>query len=104
MDSPVQVEIEAVAQAITGATASEHQLRAAKGFAEAQLDLKRIRTTRTAATPVVSDESLDPKVLTGLCALDRYERLALGRRKRAIRQFEGLVRKEGTMQGVGSSF
>jgi hypothetical protein len=39
------------------------------------------------------DEMLDPKVLKGLCALDRYERLALGRRRLAIRQFDGLDRK-----------
>jgi hypothetical protein len=43
---------------------------------------------------VVFDERADLKVLTRLCALDRYERLALSRRKRAIRQFEGLDRKE----------
>jgi hypothetical protein len=38
------------AQALAGATASEDQLRAAKAFAEAQFDLKRIRDTRLAAT------------------------------------------------------
>ena len=94
MDSPVQVEIDAVAQAIAGATASEHQLRAAKAFAKAQFDLKRIRDTRLAATPVALEEMLDPRVMSGLAALDRYERLALSRRKLAIRQFELLDRKE----------
>jgi hypothetical protein len=94
MDSAVQVQIEAVAQAITGATASEDQLRAARAFAEAQLDLKRIRDTRLAATPVALEEMLDPRVMSGLCSLDRYERLALSRRKLAVRRFELLGRKE----------
>jgi hypothetical protein len=94
VDPQVLVEIEAVAQAVADETASEDQLEVAMAFAEAQLDLKRIRAARTAATPRVLDERLDPKVLKGLCALDRYERLALGRRRLAIRRFDGLDRKE----------
>src|ERR1700682_1584516 len=93
VDPQVLVEIEALAQAIAGETASQDQLEAAKALAEAQFDLKRIRDTKIAATPVVLDELLDPRVVTGLAALDRYERLALGRRKLAIRQFDGLDRK-----------
>jgi cytosine/adenosine deaminase-related metal-dependent hydrolase len=94
MDSLVHAGIGPLAQAIAGATASEDQLRAAKAFAEAQFDLQRIRDTRLAATPVALEEMLDPRVMSGLAALDRYERLALGRRKLAVRQFEGLDRKE----------
>jgi hypothetical protein len=94
VDPQVLVEIEALAQAIAGETATEDQLEAAKAFAEAQFDLKRIRDTKIAATPVVLDELLDPRVVTGLAALDRYERLALGRRKLAVRQFEGLDQRE----------
>ncbi len=92
-DSQAQAEIEAVAQAIAGEPAGEDQLQAAKAIAEAQFDLKRIRATRTAATPSVLDELPDSKVLTGLCALDRYERLARARRKLAIRRFKELDRK-----------
>jgi hypothetical protein len=94
LDPQVQAEIEAVAQAIAGETASEDQLQAARAFAEAQFDLKRIRDIKVAATPVVLDETLDPGVLARLCALDRYERLALSRRKLAIRQFDDFDRKE----------
>jgi len=89
LDPQLRAEIELVAQAIAGETASEDQLQAAKAFAEAQFDLKRIRATRAAATPYVLGARPDPEVLTGLCALHRYERLALARRKFAIRQFEG---------------
>jgi hypothetical protein len=94
LDPQVRAEIELVAQAIAGETASEDQLEAAKAFAEAQFDLKRIRATRAAATPRVLGARPDPKELTGLCALDRYERLALARRKLAIRQFEAWDREE----------
>jgi hypothetical protein len=93
LDPQAQAEIEAVAQAIAGEPAGEDQLQAAKAIAEAQFDLKRIRATRTAATPSVLDELPDSKVLTGLCALDRYERLARARRKLAIRRFKELDRK-----------
>jgi hypothetical protein len=92
-DPQAQAQIEAVAQAIAGETASEDQLQAAKAVAEAQFDLKRIRATRTAATPSFLDEMLDPKVLMGLCALDRYERLARARRKLAVRRFKESDRK-----------
>jgi hypothetical protein len=93
-DPQAQAEIEAVAQAIAGATASEDKLRAAKAFAEAQFDLKRIRDTRLAAAPVALEGMRDPRVMSGLAALDRYERLALSRRKLAVRRFELLDRKE----------
>jgi hypothetical protein len=93
LDPQVQTELELVAKAIAGETASEDQLQAAKTIAEAQFDLKRIRATRTAATPSVLGELPDSKVLTGLCALDRYERLARARRKLAIRRFKELDRK-----------
>ena len=93
-DPQAQAQIEAVAQAIAGEPAGEDQLQAAKAIAEAQFDLKRIRATRTAATPSVLGELPDSKVLTGLCALDRYGRLARARRKLAIRRFRELDRKE----------
>jgi len=89
VDRQIQAEMEALAQAIAGENTSEDQLQAALAVAEAHFDLKRIRRTRVAATPISLDERLDPRVLTRLCALDRYERLALGRRKHAVRQFDG---------------
>jgi hypothetical protein len=94
LDPLVRAEIEAVAQAIAGETAGEDQLEAAKAFAEAQFDLKRIRDTRVAATPVVLDEMFEPRVLTDLCALDRYERLARARRRLAVRRFKESIERE----------
>jgi hypothetical protein len=94
LDTRGEAGMETLAQAIAGATASEDQLRAAKAFAEAQFDLKRIRDTRLAAAPVALEGMLDPRVMSGLAALDRYERLALSRRKLAVRRFKLLDRKE----------
>jgi hypothetical protein len=68
--------------------AREDQLEAARALAEAQLELKRIREAKVAATPTRLDQMLDPEALTGLCALGRYERLALSRRKAAKRRLD----------------
>jgi pantothenate synthetase len=68
--------------------AREDQLEAAGALAVAQLELKRIRDAKVAATPRRLDQMLDPDVLTVLCAIGRYERLALSRRKAAKRRLD----------------
>ena len=83
--------VEALAQAIAGETAGEVQLRAARALAEAQLELKRIRATRVAAIPTELDRMLNPRTLAGLCAFDRYERLAASRRKAARRWLDEIT-------------
>jgi len=75
--------VDALAKAIAGESASEVQLRAARAVAEAQLELKRIRATRVAAIPTELEQMFNPRTIAGLCALDRYERLAASRRKAA---------------------
>jgi hypothetical protein len=57
-------------------------------LALAQLELKRIREAKVAATQRRLDQMLDPEVLAGLCAIGRYERLALSRRKAARRRLD----------------
>jgi hypothetical protein len=59
------------------------QLEAARALAVAQLELTRIRKVKVAATPRRLEQMLDPEALRGLCAIGRYERLALSRRKAA---------------------
>ena len=60
-------------------------------IAEAMIDLKRVRLAKL---PLMTELHAD---LRGLCTLvelsrlDRYERCALGRRKRAIREFDAAV-------------
>jgi hypothetical protein len=90
VDLQTRANIETLAQAIAGEHATEDQLQVAELIAEAQLDLKRIRATRARVTPSSLDETLDLRVLTRLRVLDRYERLALSRRKFAARQLEEL--------------
>jgi hypothetical protein len=94
--APDSEQVESLAQAIAGETAGEEQpeaarqdqLEAARALAEAQLELKRIREAKVAATPTGLDQMLDPGVLTGLCAIGRYERLALSWRKAAKRRLD----------------
>src|SRR6185437_7609200 len=84
--------VESLARAIAGAdqpeAAREDQLEAARALAEAQLELRRIREAKVAATPTGLDQMLDPEALRGLCAIGRYERLALSLRKAAKRRLD----------------
>jgi hypothetical protein len=88
--------VESLARAIVSETATEDQpeaagedqLEAARALAAAQLELTRIREAKMAATPRRLDQMLDPEALRGLCAIGRYERLALSRRKAARRRLD----------------
>ena len=94
--SQAQAAVESLARALANETAAEDQpeaarqdqLEAARALAVAQLELKRIREAKVAATPTGLDQMLDPGVLTGLCAIGRYERLALSWRKAAKRRLD----------------
>ena len=72
-------KLEAIAQAVTGE--GEEQLISAAEFARAQLELLRIRAKR--AEMVTAIERDDTQQLRPLVALDRYERYAHTRRRRA---------------------
>jgi hypothetical protein len=83
--------MQALVQAIAGQTAGEAELRAARALAEAQLELKRIRTTRVAAMPTELDQMLNPRALAVLGAFDRYERQAASRRNAARRWLDEIA-------------
>ena len=72
-------KLEAIARAVTGE--GEEQLISAAEFARAQLELLRIRATR--AEMMTAIERDDNTQLRPLVALDRYERYAHTRRRRA---------------------
>jgi hypothetical protein len=72
-------KLEAIARAVTGE--GEEQLISAAEFARAQLELLRIRATR--AEMMTAIERDDNTQLRQLVALDRYERYAHTRRRRA---------------------
>ena len=94
--APDSGQVESLARTLAGETAGEDQpeaaredqLEAARALAAAQLELKRIREAKVAATPTGLDQMLDPEALTSLCAIGRYERLALSRRKTAKRRLD----------------
>lgn len=87
-DGPqTRAKIDMIARAIGGDAATEDGLRAAMRVAEAQLDLARIRAIRTLNTPAALSST---QALERLLVLDRYERLALSRRKSAKRLLDDI--------------
>ena len=90
-DPQTQAKIERLATTIAGTEPTEQQLVAAMMVAEAQVDIIRIRTKRAETTPTLAEAILNQNAVRNLCALDRYERLAMRRRKLASRRFDDLA-------------
>jgi hypothetical protein len=74
--------VDAFARALAGKQADQDSLTTAAEIAEAQLELSRIRATRTAMIAKIFAET-DMEELRRLLALDRYERYAHTKRRRA---------------------
>ena len=74
---------DAIVRLLTNDHADEEKLSAATEVAQAQLELIRIREVRAKLTAEMDLTSLTLEHLQRLAALDRYERLAATRRRRA---------------------
>jgi hypothetical protein len=66
--------------------ADEATLNAATALAEAHLEIDRIHQTREELMETVDADPLDVRSLKRMASLDRYERYALTRRRKASRQ------------------
>jgi hypothetical protein len=78
-DMVMLTKIEAIARAIAYSADGEHQ----QAFARSQLELQRIRDVRTSLFTDAASGTSDVCALRRLAALDRYERLARTKRRRA---------------------
>jgi hypothetical protein len=110
-DPRLSEHVENLARDIVGETASPAVLEMARRFAEAQIDLDRIRKARHHACLVALGEGTgnEPKVpevervlrdrARGLKNLDRYERRALARRRSATRGFDAAFFEAAALRG-----
>ena len=87
LDCNTSAKIEAIAQAVTGAGANEEQVVSAAEFARAQVELLRIRSTRANLLAKFELNQDNTQKLRRLVALDRYERYARTKRRRALVEF-----------------
>jgi hypothetical protein len=91
----MSAKVEAIAQALTGEGASEDQVTSAAKFAEAQLELLRIRAIRAETMRDIDLNLGSTQDLRRLLALDRYERYAHTKRRRAARKTSTLGTQGG---------
>ena len=87
-DRATSEKVEAITRLLVDEGTSEQQLAAAAEFAEAQLELLRIRAVRREMNEKIDLNLCDTQELRRLAALDRYERLAHTRRRRASFKFD----------------
>jgi hypothetical protein len=89
--------IDAIARAVVGyadaKTVGADELHQATAFAQARMELKRIRVVRTDLFDALVPSDLDPRKLRKLRALDRYERLSQTKSRRATRLLSKLKLK-----------
>ena len=91
-DPASRAQVEALTQAIVAGSANAVSVQAAEEIAEAHVELMRIRSIRAATAATLDLVAADPHALARLQALDRYERLANKKRRRAL--------KSGSHDGV----
>jgi L-fucose mutarotase/ribose pyranase (RbsD/FucU family) len=88
LDIAASEKADAIARLLTLDQADEEQLTAATEVAQAQLELLRIRAVRAELMSAVELASGNLPHLQRLAALDRYERFAHTKRRRASRKLQ----------------
>ena len=83
MDADELAKFRTLEAALAGDRADEDRQQAVAEMAQAQLELLRVRKIRAAMLAAADLEGGDPKALQRLLALDRYERYAHTKRRRA---------------------
>jgi hypothetical protein len=108
LSSPLQLnpivsrKVDAIAHALAGGEADHDRLASAADFARVQLELLRIRATRTQLTEKTEPNYNNTQELRRIAALDRYERYCFTKRRRAlkkIRCYEDDAQQEITREG-----
>jgi hypothetical protein len=83
MDGNALVKIEAMARVLADESTNEERRQAARELAESQLELSRIRGIRNELMMSLNSQHCSLQQLKRVAALDRYERWAVSKRRRA---------------------
>jgi hypothetical protein len=83
LDMTASAKADAIARVLASDQANDERSEAATEVARAQLEVLRIRAVRADMTAKLDLASTDVETLRRLAALDKYERLALTKRRRA---------------------
>jgi hypothetical protein len=86
-DPATSAKVDAITRVLAGEQATEDRLTSAVDFAQAQLELLRIRSIRTERLAKIDLNDNNLQELRRLVALDRYERYTLTKRRRASLKF-----------------
>ena len=86
-DPMTSAKVDAIAQALVGGDEGEDQAASAAEFARAHLEVLAIRAKRAELITKIDTFEYNTQELHRLVALDRYERYANTRRRRASHKF-----------------
>ena len=95
LDFAMSEKADAIARLLSSVGANDEQLTSTMEVAHAQVELLRIRRVRAELMAAIDVACCDPHKLRRLVALDRYERYAHTKRRRAARKTSTLGTQGG---------